>query len=414
MSRFAEPWQAYLGGASLGTQQFSLLASLAAQEAQRKMASQQFDQRHLLDLARFNLDKDETLQRLGYAASDQSMQEQQFNHDRSIWEQEQQSLDGLRGWVREKILATSPAGGMAPDPYSAPSMGGSQSPGITLPQMPGDPMAAPPNRAQAALLRMVDHADGQGIRAILPYIEQSDKQQELERMMRAIDKEIGSPSILADPDQRALYSAFRAGEDPDSMLRVAMGEVNARRSLRQLTEAGNSIGIPGSLAQVLGPSGLSDIATTQVKAKMGAPRADPLADNRLTMAGQVYAQQADALEKSKKPEDRARAAEFRAAQMAVAQGHTLPDGSAVLNAGQPGRDGFVRIMAPDGRVSGITPQAFAGIQQSGVQAQQQQKQSGKQALLAAFQQATGRAPRPGSQEDLQILRQIEAQMRGAR
>lgn len=425
MSRFMEPAQAYLGGANLGTQQFQMLAQLAARaaEMQDQRRRDDFNQANTL---RDNERADRSLSfTMGNAAANNARADSylELAQKRDALEQEQKKN-------RASVYASFARQSLAGAQGAGPTMGQMAGPGastIATATVPGAGamLGMPaPNPEDERWGKMIDFAEAKGDDEALKWIavqgQTRESRAKANQWFRNVEQMVGdSADFLNKPEERAVYSLYRDMSDPEkaSQFILAQAESKRRAAIQaNATAAGVAMGVPPAAAAMLSPNQVGELGVRVAQNQMGntQPRTDPLADNRLTMAGQVYAQQADALEKSKKPEDRARAAEFRAAQMAVAQGHTLPDGSAVLNAGQPGRDGFVRIMAPDGRVSGITPQAFAGIQQSGVEAQQQQKQSGKQALLAAFQQATGRAPRPGSQEDLQILRQIEAQMRGAR
>lgn len=162
-------------------------------------------------------------------------------------------------------------------------------------------------------------------------------------------------------------------------------------------------------------------ALEQITAK-AAVRAPAASAGTKTALGALYGRMAKELDK--KPEQAYSREKFVLAQAAALMGHSLPDGSVVLNAGQVNPQGFIEVVHPDGSTEGIDPTEFqrryntaaepapglldgpAGPQQQDAQPDEDQVWN---RVLEEFQNRNGRGP---TQDDADELRQIEQALTG--
>lgn len=250
------PADFWLRGADLGTGQFRLLAGLAGQ--QEAEARRQFE----ADRA-FEAQREDAQSRLGMMQEDHASR-----LARLAWQQEEQartqaSLAAMRRHLRERALAASGAP-VAPEPLQGPWAPGT--PG-TVAQPPGTQPAGPwaPHAMQGAeatdpvtrsMLDLIDHADGDALRAIMPWVTSIEKQRELDRTLREIEDLGLTPGVLDEPrnpwetDYRPLLRARRALRDPDAMLAVIERAHRERARGRLASELGVDPMIASSLDDV--------------------------------------------------------------------------------------------------------------------------------------------------------------------
>lgn len=281
MPDYTEIARSYLAGAGLGTSQFNILAGLAQAEQDRRVQQEQFSQRQDLDEREFGLRQQDVLARLGFAEDDQRMQQERLAWEQQLAQQQEQALQGLRAWARERALRAGTMPTPTPGPWAPGTPGTVADPSAMGAQPPDGPVApqvldqfqgaggATLHPATTGMLRLIDNADGNALRAIMPYLDDMEQQQKLDSVLRGIDEHIGQVGVLSDPDQRAMYGAFKAARDPNAMLRLAMGEVEQRQSHARALQIGAVMGVPADVASVLGEAGLRQLAAQQQRPQTG-------------------------------------------------------------------------------------------------------------------------------------------------
>lgn len=244
MSRF-DMLGSWMQGSQLGTSQYGQLAGMAQNEAalrqrQAEEAAQQeqFAARQALDQQQFG-----EHQRMNTATLDRWGQQAAWeNEDRAreaaLREQEQQQLSFMREWMKERArgAAASAGGGRSMLPAEAMNAGGMMGRDATafLPaEATGVQMQADPPETQK-LMRLIDNADGAGLKAMMPYLDDVQQQRRLARLVDGIDRDIGQVGVLGDPNHRAIYQAYRAANDPDGMMKVMNGAMQEAQKAKAM------------------------------------------------------------------------------------------------------------------------------------------------------------------------------------
>jgi len=232
MSRF-DMLGSWMQGAQLGQQQYAQLAAMAQQdaamrqrqaeeEAQRayqqqalQQAQGQFDARHALDLQQFGQQQTMQNAQLDRWNQDRAWQEQDRAQEEAIRQQEQQYLQHAREWAKQRVRAALPSGGAQPmrDSYLPPEamdVGPMQGWGPG----PGVPGAAAVPPETDAMLRMIDHADGNSLKQLLPYLDKQEDHRKIGLLIQGVENG-GYGNMLQDPVQRAIYTAAKAAKDPE-------------------------------------------------------------------------------------------------------------------------------------------------------------------------------------------------------
>jgi len=219
----------FMQGAQLGTRQYAELAAMAQNEAamrQRqeqeaaRMAQQQsqFDTRTALDRDQFaqqqvmqNAQLDRFDQQLTWDQEDRAREE-------AIRAQEQEYLGFARNWAKERARGAV-GGGMG-------AFGGMEG-GMQIPATIAAPSPQLPPETEA-MLRMIDAADGDSLKQLLPYLDKADEHRRVQLLVQGIDKEqVGR--MLTDPFHRAAYQTYKAANDPDNMMRVLAQDFAGRK-----------------------------------------------------------------------------------------------------------------------------------------------------------------------------------------
>ncbi|NBW09409.1 MAG: hypothetical protein EBR82_15445 [Caulobacteraceae bacterium] len=246
MSRF-DMLGSWMQGAQLGQQQYAQLVAMAQQdaamrqrqaeeEAQRayqqqalQQAQGQFDARHALDLQQFGQQQTMQNAQLDRWNQDRAWQEQDRAREEAIRQQEQQYLQHAREWAKQRVRAALPSGGAQPmrDSYLPPEamdVGPMQGWGPG----PGVPGAAAVPPETDAMLRMIDHADGNSLKQLLPYLDKQEDHRRVGLLVEGIDRN-GVGHLLSDPFQRAAYQTYKAARDPENMMRVLASDYETRQ-----------------------------------------------------------------------------------------------------------------------------------------------------------------------------------------
>ena len=282
MSDYSDIARSYLGGAQLGIQQFNAIQNAQAEEEARRIQQEQFNQRHALDQQEFDLRRQQVLEQLGFQREDQDMQRQQFEWHQAQQAQEQENLAAFRDFAKGLAL------GAAGVPQTGFDTAGSQ--GTTpQPAQIGDPgwadqlavgsYAGPfananqqvqpirgnldPNTAE--LVKYISRADGEGLKAMLPYLDDQKKHQKLMTRMKALDEYIGQPGLIIDPSDRALLTMYRNANDPERYMVEANRAIEEARARRQLQAAGAPLGLNPDASVVLGNTGIRDVQVAHEK-----------------------------------------------------------------------------------------------------------------------------------------------------
>ena len=352
MSRF-DMLGSWMQGSQLGTSQYGQLAGMAQNEAalrqrQAEEAAQQeqFAARQALDQQQFG-----EHQRMNTATLDRWGQQAAWeNEDRAreaaLREQEQQQLSFMREWMKERArgAAASAGGGRSMLPAEAMNAGGMMGRDATafLPaEATGVQMQADPPETQK-LMRLIDNADGAGLKAMMPYLDDVQQQRRLARLVDGIDRDIGQVGVLGDPNHRAIYQAYRAANDPDGMMKVMNGAMQeAQKAKAMQAEYDQRI----RLAR--------EVAAFKAQGSTGMTPA-----NKTALAS-MYGKMAKDLDK--KPDQAYSRQKYTEARSAAIMGHILPDGSVVLNAGNPNPQGFIDVVHPDGNTEAIAPEEFQRV-----------------------------------------------------
>lgn len=347
------------GGAALGTQQFGMLQDLANRREQNRMDQEALQQRaqqiqfgqamdlQQMDLARrqFRLDQKQE-SRLAEAFRAEMNQRAAEMQQAKV--EKAQRIQTARAYgkvliddLKKSAQVTQPA---MPDQRDELAAMGMQTPANpirdAIKQMPGSGVADPVEKMnQRDLERMIElmaiEGNVEGLSAIAPAVDSAAERAAMLQKTKWAIQAAKDPNLIADPKLRAVATALvRAGQE-DMMFRLVGKHLETNEQIRK-DQATKKQGAAGSGAA-------RGNAVGSLYAGMATNAAKGATDGRM------------------RPDQATQYARFMAAAAAAKANANavLSDGSVVLNNGQVGPDGFVRVQRPDGREEAVSPEQFA-------------------------------------------------------
>lgn len=343
-------------GAALGTQQFGMLQDLADRREQNRIQQEQLQQRaqqiqfgQAMDLRQMDLAE----QRFGLDQQQESRLAEAFRMEinqraaalKQAEVEKAQKAQAARAYgkvlidtLNQTAAPTMPATGLNKTLEAAGVQMGPGPVDKAMQQAAGvDPMDEMNRRDLQRMIEiMAIEGNTEGLAAIAPAVDNAAaRAATLQRTKWAIQA-AGNPELIADPKLRAAAVALvRAGKE-DMAFRMVEYNLKTNEQIRK-EQATQKPGAAGG----------------------GAARGNAV--------GSLYAGMASNIAKDGSPgTKRDKGTQYTRFMAAAAAAKAnpdavLPDGSVILNNGQVGPDGFIRVQRPDGREDAISPQDFAAM-----------------------------------------------------